>query len=74
MDTVPVSLLPIPITTVHGAIVDCVFPFFLRIEGSTERLMRPVQSTIGLFERHVLVIGKLVKEFAPGAVWPSHIP
>ena len=53
-----------PITTVQGAIVDCV----LRIESSTERLMRPVPSTIGLFEGHVLTVRKLVKEFADGAV------
>ena len=40
----------------------------LRIEGSTERLMRPVKSTIGLFESHVLVVRELVKAFAHGAV------
>ena len=30
--------------------------------------MRPVQSTIGLFESHVLAVRKLVKEIAHGAV------
>ena len=40
-----------------------------RLEGSTKRLVRPVQSTIGPFKNHVLAIRKLVKEFAPGAVY-----
>ena len=46
------------------------FPFLPRLEGSTKRLVRPVQSTIGLFKSHVLAIMKLVKEFAPGALYP----
>ena len=41
-----------------------------RLEGSIKRLVRPVQSTIGLFKNHVLAIRKLVKEFTPGAVYP----
>ena len=37
---------PISIITVHSAIINCVFPFLSHLEGSTKKLVRPVQSTI----------------------------
>ena len=46
------------------------FSFLPRLQGGTKRLVRPVQSTIGLFKNHVIAIRKLVKEFAAGALYP----
>ena len=46
------------------------FTILPRLEGSTKRLVQPVQSTIGLFKSHVREIRKLFKEFTPSAVYP----